>query len=119
MTRTLNTNMEKTSNIIDFPVKKKFYPESDESLQRELMENRMAYVNELIEFYTAQLVGKFAMHGFKIHDETFMKDFAFSIETIRSGLYRNMGVSHPFQKLMDDTVDTMEQEGWIKPSNDD
>lgn len=111
--------MEKPTNIIDFPKKRKFNPESNEDLQRELLDNKMAYVDELIEFYTAQLVGKFAMHGFKIYDEAFLKDFAFSIETIRSGLYRNMGVSHPFQKMMDDTVDHMEKEGLIKVPHDE
>jgi len=106
--------MEKPSNIIDFPKKRKFNVDEDKDLQRELADNKMTYVDELLEFYTAQLVGKFAMHGFKIHDDNFLKDFAFSIETIRSGLYRNMGVSHPFQKMMDDTVDQMEKEGYIK-----
>lgn len=111
--------MENTSNIIDFPKKRKFDPSSDSELQRELLDNKMAYVDELLEFYTAQLVNKFAMHGFKISDENFLKDFAFSIETIRSGLYRNMGVSHPFQKMMDDTVDQMEKEGLIKVPDDE
>lgn len=119
MTKALNTNMEKISNIIDFPVKRKFNIDESKDLQRELLNNKMEYVDELLEFYTAQLCAKFAMHGFKIHDETFLKDFAFSIETIRSSLYRNMGVTHPFQGLMDDTVDTMEKKGWIKVPNDD
>lgn len=115
----LNTSMERSSNIIDFPKKAKFNPESSKDLQRELLDNKMSYVDEVIEFYTAQLVNKFAMHGFKINDEAFLKDFAFSIETIRSSLYRNMGVSHPFQRLMDETIQEMEDKGLIRSSDDD
>ena len=39
-----------------------------------------------------------------------MKDFAFTVETIRSTLYRNMGLWHQFQDHIDESVDLIDTE---------
>lgn len=100
-----------TDNVVQFPKDKMLSPpQSMEEVRAELNHNKMQYVDGIVNHYSSQLANKFAMHGFRIDDENFLKDFAFTVESLRSGLYRSIGVDHPFQELMDDTIEQMEVE---------
>ena len=92
------------SNIIQFPKEKSGPPTNDAQLRDQFNKNKKRYVDNLVAHYSSQLANKFAMHGFKLEDELFLKDFAYTVETIRSGLYRSLGMEHPFQELMDETT---------------
>lgn len=100
-----------TNNVIHFPKAKQISPpQSLDEVKEELARNKMTFVDGIVNHYSSQLANKFAMHGFRIDDENFLKDFAFTVESLRSGLYRSLGVNHPFQELMDDTIEQMEFE---------
>lgn len=98
-------------NVIPFPKVKRqgAPPQSDEELREQIVRNKKKYVNNIVEHYTNQLAMKFVQHGFSVDDEEFLRDFSFSVESIRSGLYRSLGIGHPFQDLMDETIDTLEK----------
>ena len=96
------------SNIIQFPKVKSGPPTNDAQLRDQFAKNKKKYVDNLVAHYSSQLANKFAMHGFKLEDEMFLKDFAYTVETIRSGLYRSLGMTHPFQDLIDETIDKIE-----------
>ena len=99
------------TNVVKFPrAKKDTPPQSMSEVHAELRENKKTFVDGIVNHYASQLANKIGMHGFKIEDEDFLKDFAFTVEALRSGLYRNLGVSHPFQDLMDETIEQMEIE---------
>lgn len=101
----------KMTNVVQFPkLKANTPPQSMDEVKYELAKNKMHYVDGIVNHYSTQLANKFAMHGFKIDDENFLRDFAFTVESLRSGLYRSLGVEHPFQELMDDTIEQMEIE---------
>tara|TARA_R100000149_G_C5760976_1_gene65897 strand:+ start:100 stop:444 length:345 start_codon:yes stop_codon:yes gene_type:complete len=91
------------SNIIQFPKEKFGPPTNDAQLRDQFNKNKKRYVDNLVAHYSSQLANKFAMHGFKLEDEMFLKDFAYTVETIRSGLYRSLGMEHPFQEIMNET----------------
>lgn len=63
--------------------------------------NKERFVERILEHYGVQLLNKLAMHGFDIENEKFMYDYIFTMETLRSCLYRNVGISHPLQRLSD------------------
>lgn len=96
------------SNVIDFPkLKRDHPPQTKEEFAKELLNSKMDYANELCDHYASQLVNKFGMHGFHIETEQFMKDFAFTVETMRSNLYRSLGLQHPFHQMIDEATDAM------------
>ena len=45
------------------------------------------------------------MHGFDVDNDKFMYDYIFTMETLRACLLRNIGISHPLQKLSDKSED--------------
>lgn len=97
-------------NVIPFPKTKRVNtpPQSDEEMRAQVLRNKKKYVNNLVEHYTNQLAMKFVQHGFSVDDEEFLRDFSFSVESIRSSLYRSLGIGHPFQDIMDDTIEMLE-----------
>jgi hypothetical protein len=40
--------------------------------------------------------------------EEFMKDYAFTIETLRSGMFRQLGIFHPMQELIDKAINDID-----------
>ena len=80
-------------------------PQSKAELVESIDDNKRNYVNSIIDHYAEQLVNKWGMLGFTIDSEEFMKDYAFSVESLRSGLYRTLGLFHPFQEMIDDAID--------------
>ena len=97
-------------NVIPFPKAKRddTPPQSDDEMREHILRNKKKYVNQIVDHYTNQLAMKFVQHGFNLQEENFLRDFSFSVESIRSGLYRTLGITHPFQELMDETIDTLE-----------
>jgi hypothetical protein len=98
-----------TDNIIKFPKENtRMIPQSKAELAESIDDNKRGYVNGIIDHYAEQLINKWGMLGFNIDSEEFMKDYAFSVESLRSGLYRTLGLHHPFQEMIDDAVDADE-----------
>jgi len=69
--------------------------------QARLLKNKEKFVERIVEHYGVQLLNKLAMRGFDVEDPKFMYDYIFTMETLRSCLYRNVGITHPLQKLSD------------------
>jgi hypothetical protein len=108
----MTSNTDKiANNIIEFPKSHcgsaPRLPETNEEFARGLVKNKVDYANELVDHYAGQLVNKFGMHGFAIEGEQFMKDFAFTVETMRSNLFRSLGLQHPFHDMIDEATQAM------------
>ena len=94
------------SNVIAFPKEKKNCPpQSIEEVQDRLAVKKIEYVNEIVDYYGTELLAKISQDGFEIDEDNFMKDFAFTLESLRSGLYRSVGVEHPLQESVDEAID--------------
>jgi hypothetical protein len=107
-------------NVVQFPKRNNAaLPQSNEELRAHFNKNKKRFVNGVVDHYSSQLATKFAMHGFNLENEKFLRDFAFSVESLRSGLYRSIGVEHPFQELMDDVINQMESDGDLEVEYED
>jgi len=94
-----------TDNIIQFPKEKmRTPPQSKKELDAELLNNKVAYVEDVASHYGSSVFNKLAMHGFNVDDDNFIKDYAYVIETLKSCLLRNVGVTHPIQQTVEKDV---------------
>ena len=97
------------NNVLQFPKQLTRSKPADtnnsaEDLKR-LKENKTVFVDRLTDHYGLQLINKLAMHGFDVDNDKFMYDYIFTMETLRACLLRNIGISHPLQKLSDKSED--------------
>ena len=93
--------------VIDFPKEKmKTPPQSKKELDAELLNNKVAYVDDVASHYGSSVFNKLAMHGFNVDDDNFIKDYAYVIESLKSCLLNNVGVTHPIQKTVMKDVDS-------------
>lgn len=93
------------AKIIQFPKEKmKTPPQSKKELDAELLNNKVAYVDDVANHYSSSVFNKLAMHGFNVDDENFIKDYAYTIESLKSCLLRNVGVTHPIQNTVEKDV---------------
>ena len=93
------------AKIIQFPKEKmKTPPQSKKELDAELLNNKVAYVDDVANHYSSSVFNKLAMHGFNVDDDDFIKDYAYTIESLKSCLLRNVGVTHPIQDTVEKDV---------------
>ena len=93
------------AKIIQFPKEKmRTPPQSKKELDAELLNNKVAYVEDVASHYGSSVFNKLAMHGFNVDDDNFIKDYAYMIETLKSCLLRNVGVTHPIQDTVEKDV---------------
>ena len=93
------------AKIIQFPKEKmKTPPQSKKELDAELLNNKVAYVDDVANHYSSSVFNKLAMHGFNVDDEDFIKDYAYTIESLKSCLLRNVGVTPPIQNTVEKDV---------------
>ena len=93
------------AKIIQFPKEKMKTPhQSKKELDAELLNNKVAYVDDVANHYSSSVFNKLAMHGFNVDDEDFIKDYAYTIESLKSCLLRNVGVTHPIQNTVEKDV---------------
>jgi len=63
--------------------------------------NKVAFVDELLEGTTVPLLNQYASHGIDIKDKKFQVDFRYAIDCMKSAIYRQLGLNHPIQDVMD------------------
>jgi|TARA_B100001094_G_scaffold238421_1_gene233803 hypothetical protein len=94
------------NNIVKFP--NDYTPPEQETLsdlKKSIEKNKEIYINNVVDQHSSNLLANISLSGFDIDRDEFMKDFAFTVETIRSSLYRNMGLHHHFQEHIDTNVE--------------
>jgi hypothetical protein len=99
-----------SDNIVKFPTNltRKTRPANTNNSaedSKRIKENKTIFIDKLTDHYGIQLINKLAMHGFDIDNDKFMCDYIFTMETLRACLLRNVGVTHPLQKLSDKSED--------------
>ena len=97
------------SNVITFP-KKSARGEPFEDFRAKIEKQKEHYINNVVDQHSSALLANIALSGFDIENDEFMKDFAFTVEALRSNLYRNMGLKHTFHKTLDDMIEVIETE---------
>ena len=102
-------------NIIEFPLTEERQKElasqyeigESISAVSDMHLNKVAFVDELLELTTVPLLNQYASHGVNIKDKKFQIDFRYALDCMKSAIYRQIGLSHPIQDVMDymDTED--------------
>lgn len=97
------------NNVLQFPKQtRKTQPADTNDLvedTKRIKQNKTVFVDRLTDHYGLQLINKLAMHGFDVDNDKFMYDYIFTMETLRACLLRNIGVTHPLQRLSDKSED--------------
>jgi hypothetical protein len=97
---------QSNNNVVRFPKRNlRVVPPVEDEAVRET--TRRAYVDEVSEAYANHIANKLAQQGFDIFDKQFDKHFGFAIEALRSTLLMTMGLRHPFQEIVEATVQTL------------
>ena len=100
-------------NVIEFPLSSErreelaleFENQESQSAVGSIHLNKVAFVDELLEGTTVPLLNQYASHGIDIKHKRFQVDFRYAIDCMKSAIYRQLGLSHPIQDVMD-LVDT-------------
>ena len=95
-------------NIIEFPLSLERQKELADLFERtessssmsNMHLNKVAFVDELLEMTTVPLLNQYASHGIDIRDKKFQIDFRYVLDCMKSALYRQIGLSHPIQDVM-------------------
>ena len=99
-------------NVILFPKlpKQRKTPEQQQlDKKREEMiriEHNKVYVQAISEDITKSTLLTLKEEGLDLSSETFLKDYKFFTESLRSLLMRQLKLKHPFQKRVDKSVTT-------------
>lgn len=92
------------SKVIEFPKDRiKTLPTNLNEGIDQLYVKKKGFVDNLVHNYATILFQKLTLHGFDTNNEIFIYDYAFTIESLRSALYRDLGIEHPFQELSNDS----------------
>jgi membrane carboxypeptidase/penicillin-binding protein PbpC len=117
MVESTNTALSsaQSSNVLSFPKKnQRVNPPSEDERAREA--TRRLYVDEVVDAYTNHLANKLAQQGFDVFTDNFDKHFGFTMEAFKSTLLMTMGLEHPFQEVIEQTVQTIKS---VEPLDDD
>lgn len=97
------------TNLVHFPKERlSRLPQTEEEMYSKILNIKVDFINEAVDLYGRQLLSYIANDGFEIEDETFCRDFAFALESIRSSLYRSAGARHPLQPSIDECMKAMD-----------
>ena len=99
----------KDNIIVEFPISEvrqkelaqQFESGQSSSSTGSLYLNKVAFVDELLEMTTVPVLNQYASHGVNIKDKNFQKDFRYALDCMKSAIYRQIGLSHPIQDVMD------------------
>ena len=93
-----NADPKKLDNIIQGPWKSKRVKVPDQSVFE--LQQDLVFIEELCESVMVQVIYTLGENEVDIADKDFLQDIAFVIESLKSTLYRERGMPHPFTNLI-------------------
>lgn len=95
-----------SSNVLRFPKKsiRAILPEEENEVRETA---RRLYIDEVVDSYASHIANKLAQQGFDVFHESFDKHFGFTMEAFKSTLLLTMELDHPFQEVVESTVQTI------------
>lgn len=98
---------EKTgNNVISFPKERIVNPLNvyNDGFQRKVVDNKTEYTDYLVQDIFLQIANRVSSE-IDVENENFIKDFYLVVESLRSLFYRQYGMTHPIQKLIDEKLE--------------
>lgn len=108
-----NTVIPMGSNVVQFPLKGK--PDANIKVDNVALglHEDLRFAENLTEGLVVNLIHNLGENGIDTKDPEFIRDVGFTIELVKSLIYRGMGMKHPIQELvsMFTTVEEDEEDG--------
>lgn len=101
------------STVIEFPktnIRAIGQEKSLDEVQAKISHAKEEYVNALVDHHCSTLLANISLSGIEIEKDEFMKDFAFTVETVRSSMYRSVGLDHPLHEQIDQAMEVADKE---------
>lgn len=101
------------STIIEFPktnIRAIGQEKSLDEVREKISHAKEEYVNALVDHHCSTLLANISLSGIEIDCDAFMKDFAFTVETVRSSMYRSVGLEHPLHEQIDQAMEVADKE---------
>ena len=103
--RTRETKKKIVSNLIMFPAHKARKPKTDLAAKQSNEESKKIkeniFIEQLVEEFTLDLIHVLQDNAVTMKSETFLRDLAVVIESIKSLLKRDFKQKHPMQTITD------------------
>ena len=104
-TPTIGKEKKKVNNLIKFPTHKVRKPKSDLAAKQSSEEAKKIkeniFIEQLVEEFTLDLIHVLQDNAVTMKSETFLRDLAVVIESIKSLLKRDFKQKHPMQTITD------------------
>ena len=104
-TPTIEKEKKKVNNLIKFPTHKVRKPKSDLAAKQSSEEAKKIkeniFIEQLVEEFTLDLIHVLQDNAVTMKSETFLRDLAVVIESIKSLLKRDFKQKHPMQTITD------------------
>ena len=104
-TLTIGKEKKKVNNLIKFPTHKVRKPKSDLAAKQSSEEAKKIkeniFIEQLVEEFTLDLIHVLQDNAVTMKSETFLRDLAVVIESIKSLLKRDFKQKHPMQTITD------------------
>lgn len=102
--------MNAANVVISFPkdrVVRMFLPPS---ARKEAERTKKFYADKTVEDHATGLVDSLAMSGVDISTDEFQKNYALTIECLRSTVYKSFGLKHALQPAMKEMIKSIQKD---------
>ena len=96
----MTNDNEPDSNIIKFPKKNPKIGIVVDNKAHEIREN-IIFTENLCEALVVNMIHNMSENGMNVDAETFIRDTSVIIEMVKSTIYRDLGMIHPLQELVE------------------
>ena len=98
----------KNENVIQGPWKKRNVKVPNEETVK--LREQLLFAEELTEQLMIQMIHTIHENGFDVDSNEFLHDMGFTIECVKSVIFREMGLQHPMSDIMKElTVSTIDE----------
>ena len=108
----MTNDNEPESNIIKFPKKSPKVGIVVDNKAHEIREN-IIFTENLCEALVVNMIHNMAENGMNVDAETFIRDTSVIIEMVKSTIYRDLGMIHPLQELVESLTTVIKDEGGV------
>lgn len=96
-----------TDNVILFPGMKRHdaVPQTVEEIEDKIKQGRKEHVDAVMFDLIPELIHVFGSYGLNIEDDKYTKDVAMIMESLKSLLYKQYKLDHPFHTMVENVFE--------------
>ena len=96
-------------NVVDFPKSKivREIPINIEAVEAAKEKGLQNFCDSVVDDMLESMVSDLENYGIDIDDESFMKDFSLTVDSLRATVYRSFGINHNLHDFIDNNIKMM------------